>query len=114
MLCVEARSKIKLKVFTGVIDRAKLGSLVFGPNNGNNLTRLNGIVWPEIWDLAQQEMERMWEKEDKRVVVLDASVLLAAGWQTKVLKTVQISQHAFIKISNVVEKKSRRMTSDNE
>jgi len=68
----------------GAIDRAALGGLVFGPANSANLNKLNGIVWPEIWDLASREMTRLWKEEDKKVVVLDASVLLAAGWQEKV------------------------------
>ena len=57
---------------------------MFGPNNADNLAKLNGIVWPEILKLAERDMQRLFQEENKKVVVLDASVLLAAGWQTKV------------------------------
>ena len=67
----------------GTIDRAKLGRLVFGPGNEDNLKRLEGIVWPEIWAMAMQSVRQM-AAEGKKVVVLDASVLLAANWEGRV------------------------------
>lgn len=60
----------------GSIDRRALGAKVFG--KPEELDRLTGIVWPEIRDLAQREIR---ETADDAVVVLEAAVLLEAGWE---------------------------------
>ena len=67
----------------GSINRAELGDLVFGSSNSDNLNKLNGIVWPEIWKLAEAQIQQYW-KDGVKVVIIDASVLLAAGWKDKV------------------------------
>jgi len=67
----------------GSINRAELGKLVFGSGNSDNLNKLNGIVWPEIWKLAEAQIQQYW-KDGVKVVIIDASVLLAAGWKDKV------------------------------
>ncbi|KAK3861682.1 hypothetical protein Pcinc_032384 [Petrolisthes cinctipes] len=63
----------------GEINRKILGAKVFG--NKDALETLNGIVWPEIQRLANVKIEAE-RKTGTRVVVLDAAVLLAAGWQS--------------------------------
>ena len=68
----------------GTIDRSKLGKLVFGPENATNLSKLEQIVWPEIWSMASDMLEDLWKRQNKQIVVLDASVLLAANWQDRV------------------------------
>ena len=59
----------------GSIDRKALGATVFGKPEA--LDRLTGIVWPEIRRLAQAEIDGCTAK----IVVLEAAVLLEAGWQ---------------------------------
>lgn len=44
----------------------------------SQLAKLNDIVWPSIAKLAQSRIENSKAK----VVVLDAAVLLEAGWQS--------------------------------
>ncbi|CAG0886200.1 unnamed protein product [Darwinula stevensoni] len=61
----------------GNIDRKKLGAKVFG--NKEEMARLTGIVWPEIQKKAMERIREFGE-EGKEVVVLDAAVLLEAGW----------------------------------
>ncbi|RUS74030.1 hypothetical protein EGW08_018204 [Elysia chlorotica] len=62
----------------GEINRQKLGPIVF--SDKNKLNKLNSIVWPAIRSLAEQEI-----KEAKSgVVVLEAAVLLEAGWDQMV------------------------------
>ena len=63
----------------GTIDRRALGSIVF--SDRSKLSALNNIVWPEIARMAMSQAEEMWREEGKQVVVLDAAVLLEAGWE---------------------------------
>ena len=43
------------------------------------LQRLNEIVWPEIWKLVE-EMIHQAHQEGSEVCVIDAAVMLKAGW----------------------------------
>nr|CAG4651928.1 EOG090X0864 [Triops cancriformis] len=61
----------------GTINRRALGAIVF--NSKEALKQLNEIVWPAIAALAQQQIEDAKSKGIS-VVVLDAAVLLEAGW----------------------------------
>ncbi len=63
-----------LKGEDGKIDRRKLGGKVFG--NPENLRKLESLVWPEILKMAQAEIEDFFTKQNKKVIVLDAAVLL--------------------------------------
>ncbi len=63
----------------GAIDRRRLGALVFG--EPGELKRLTDIVWPEIRRLAGAEMAAQRAAQPHGVVVLEAAVMLEAGWQ---------------------------------
>ena len=63
----------------GAIDRAALGARVFG--KPELLRRLTDIVWPEIRRLAEAEIASLRRRNPDGVVVLDAAVLLEAGWE---------------------------------
>ena len=68
-----------------------MGPIVFADPAA--LARLNAIVWPEIARMAREKADSLWKvpssisvkleinQEGKQVVVLDAAVLLEAGWQ---------------------------------
>ena len=61
----------------GEVDRRALGGKVFG--NPEAMARLNAIAWPRI----RQKIEEGIEEQRQRgagVVVLDAAVLIEAGW----------------------------------
>jgi dephospho-CoA kinase len=62
----------------GSIDRAALGARVFG--RPEQLRRLTDIVWPEIQRLAEAEIAAAHAERPDAIVVLDAAVLLEAGW----------------------------------
>ncbi|KAL5006772.1 hypothetical protein ScPMuIL_015578 [Solemya velum] len=64
----------------GEIDRKVLGAVVF--NDKGKLQRLNHIVWPEVQKLALQQAEKL-HQEGKDVIVLEAALLLEAGWKEK-------------------------------
>ncbi|MYE25190.1 MAG: dephospho-CoA kinase [Gammaproteobacteria bacterium] len=63
----------------GQINRRALGGKVFG--NQGELDRLTGIVWPEIRKMALAEIDAARVEGKVKAVVLEAAVLLEAGWQ---------------------------------
>ncbi|KAM8945236.1 bifunctional coenzyme A synthase isoform 2-T2 [Lycaon pictus] len=65
----------------GIINRKVLGSRVFG--NKKQLKILTDIMWPVIAKLAREEMDQAMA-EGKHVCVIDAAMLLEAGWQNMV------------------------------
>ena len=65
----------------GGIDRRALGAKVFG--DPAQLKRLTDIVWPQILVLAKEEIAAA-QKSGAKVAVLEAAVLLEAGWQREV------------------------------
>ncbi|XP_074835250.1 bifunctional coenzyme A synthase isoform X2 [Carettochelys insculpta] len=65
----------------GTINRKVLGAKVFG--NQEQLKRLTDIVWPEIAKMTQKQLDEA-AGLGKAVCVLDAAVLLEAGWTSMV------------------------------
>lgn len=65
----------------GRIDRKKLGAIVFGDTK--KLEKLNEIVWPSLLKLIKRRIQKIYEKEMCPVVVLEAAVLLKAGWENE-------------------------------
>jgi dephospho-CoA kinase len=61
----------------GNINRKKLGEIVFG--NSESLSRLNQIMHPQMYDMLQAQLEE-YQQRGVRVVVLEAAILLEAGW----------------------------------
>lgn len=66
----------------GEVDRAALGAKVFGA--GNRLDELTAIVWPSIRGMAQSEIDAVHADDPDRIIVLEAAVLLEAGWEDMV------------------------------
>ena len=62
----------------GVIDRRILGGKVFG--NPAEQERLQNIVWPEIRRLISEELREIKRRDKDQIVVLEAAVLIEAGW----------------------------------
>ena len=62
---------------TGEIDRRALGGKVFG--NPEAMEKLNAIAWPRIRQRITEGIEEQ-RREGTKVVVLDAAVLIEAGW----------------------------------
>ena len=65
----------------GDIDRKKLGEIVFG--NSELLSRLNEIMHPRMYDMVKAQLEG-YRWRGVRVVVLEAPLLLEAGWTSLV------------------------------
>ena len=65
----------------GEIDRAALGELVFADPEA--LTRLNALMHPRIREAARERLAAL-RQAGTEVAVLEAAVLLEAGWQDMV------------------------------
>ncbi|XP_010174939.1 bifunctional coenzyme A synthase-like, partial [Antrostomus carolinensis] len=65
----------------GTINRKVLGAKVFG--NQERLKSLTDIVWPEMAQMVKEQI-READAQGKAVCVLDAAVLLEAGWEAMV------------------------------
>ena len=63
----------------GRIERSALAGRVFGDPRALEL--LTGIVWPEIRRLAEERISALSTCDPDGVVVLEAAVLLEAGWE---------------------------------
>ncbi len=61
----------------GNIDRKKLGNIVFG--NPESLSRLNQLMHPRMYDMVKAQLEE-YRRQGTQVVVLEAPLLLEAGW----------------------------------
>ncbi len=62
----------------GEVDRQALGKRVFAEPADRQ--RLNDIVWPAMAEIMARDVETLRSKSE-RVAVLEAAVLLEAGWQ---------------------------------
>mmetsp|Transcript_9316 Transcript_9316/g.17371 ORF Transcript_9316/g.17371 Transcript_9316/m.17371 type:complete len:221 (+) Transcript_9316:72-734(+) len=71
-----------LDASSGEINRRALGGIVFA--DPAQMTALNGLVWPALRSLLEREISEQRrlaeDTEGTRVVVLEAAVLLEAGW----------------------------------
>ena len=61
----------------GNIDRKKLGEAVF--NNPESLSILNQIMHPRMYNMVEAQLKE-YQQQGTRVVVLEAALLLEAGW----------------------------------
>ncbi|KAM6450066.1 bifunctional coenzyme A synthase isoform 1-T2 [Liasis olivaceus] len=65
----------------GTINRKVLGAKVFGDQE--QLKQLNSIMWPLMAQMAKEKLEEA-ARQRKAVCVLDAAMLLEAGWSEMV------------------------------
>jgi dephospho-CoA kinase len=63
----------------GTIDRRKLGALVFA--DATKRMKLNAIVWPGIAAEIAGRIRRFRDEGDRAPIVVEAAVLIEAGWQ---------------------------------
>ncbi|XP_058464586.1 bifunctional coenzyme A synthase [Malaya genurostris] len=63
------------------INRKALGAIVF--SDPDKLDLLNTILWDAILERAKQRIAVLYEKENKQIIIMEAAVLLKAGWQTE-------------------------------
>lgn len=86
----------------GKIDRSKLGERVFSDRTA--LAKLNSIVHP----ILIKEIKRLIKKSDKKIVILDAALIIEAGLRKIVDKLVVVKAN---KKQQILRKeKSSRLT----
>ena len=84
----EAHSAIIREFGNDIIDentkeilRRKLGQLVF--KDASLKSKLESIVWPATNMLVRREIDRLSRQEHKKVIVLEAALLIEAKWHEK-------------------------------
>ena len=83
------------------IDRKRLGALVFGDSEA--MKRLTGIVWPLMKAAMTERLEQL-RVAGSRIVVLEAAVLLEAGWEDLVDEVWAVSTPAEIAVQRLVQR----------
>ena len=89
----------------GQVNRRALGRLVFGPSpeQAKARKRLHEVVHPEIRKLLCQQIERAREKAGVQAVILDAAVLLEAGWNDLCTAVVFIDAPPHLRADRVAQ-----------
>jgi dephospho-CoA kinase len=86
----------------GVIDRKTLGRIVFA--DPAQLEELEAIVFPWIEDRLRQEIAAAQAEPAVRFVVLDAAIMLEAGWQRVCDKVVFVDVPRAMRVKRVAER----------
>ena len=83
----------------GVIDRKKLGELVFGETEPQRARRkqLESIVHPRIREIAKDQLELLRTEPNLKYIVLDAPLLIEGGWITYCNKVVFLETSASLR-----------------
>lgn len=65
-----------------VIDRKKLGSMVFGESEEKRMKRreLESVVHPRIRQIAREELATLQQDTSLQMIILDAPLLIEGGW----------------------------------
>ncbi|MBI4305552.1 MAG: dephospho-CoA kinase [Chloroflexi bacterium] len=86
----------------GEIDRKLLGAIVF--SDRKRLERLNAIVWPEIRKSLAERIALARRGGEAEVLVIEAAVLLEAGWDDLVDEVWVIDAPESALLERLVEK----------
>ena len=88
---------------TGAIDRQKVARLVFGTSaeHGHRRQTLNRIVHPRIHEEISSQLEQA--PEDTDVIILDAALLLEAGWASSCDAVIFIDTPVELRRQRVLE-----------
>ncbi|ARU59711.1 dephospho-CoA kinase [Tumebacillus avium] len=72
----------------GELDRAKLGSLVFG--NEENRLKLNAIVHPRVREARDEQTRATLARDSRAIIIWDIPLLIETGIYQEVEKTVVV------------------------
>lgn len=86
----------------GAVDRKKLAEIVF--NDTVSLAKLNSIMHPRMFEVLKRRLEE-WRSQGVKVVVLEAAVLIEAGW-TSVVDQLWVVRAATPKIEGRMKHKN--------
>jgi dephospho-CoA kinase len=88
----------------GEIDRRKLGSIVFG--DIKDMQKLERIVWPHVKQDILDQIETVrdeWNGDGSPIVVVEAAVLLDAGWQDVLNGVLVVTASPRVALARLVE-----------
>lgn len=93
----------------GFINRAELGKIVF--SNPLDMKKLTDIVWPEIRKLIIIEIDAIRNEHGQfKLVVIEAAVMLEAGWQDLVDRLVVVSVEREVAIQRLMSRNNLERT----
>lgn len=106
----EVRARFGDDVFAadGEIDRRKLAAIVF--RDANELRALEAIQFPFIGNRVREEIAKAASDPATRFIILDAAVLLEAGWRDKCDRIVFVDAPRDVRLRRLVE--NRRWTEE--
>ena len=88
----------------GEVDRKQLAKIVFDPTEPERLEKLERITHPLIAAQLQQEIDRLANSEGVNVLVLDAPVMVKAGWHVLCDLIVFVEASLEQRLARVVER----------
>ncbi|MDG2011902.1 MAG: dephospho-CoA kinase [Pirellulaceae bacterium] len=88
----------------GEVDRRRLAEIVFDPNQPQQLKKLEQITHPIIAAQLQQEIDRLATSEGVDVLVLDAPIMVKAGWHVLCDLIVFVEASLEQRLARVVER----------
>ncbi len=88
----------------GEVDRKQLAEIVFDPAEPERLEQLERITHPLIAAQLQQEIDRLANSEGVNVLVLDAPVMVKAGWHVLCDLIVFVEASLEQRLARVVER----------
>ncbi len=91
---------------SGGVDRAKLAAIVFGglPDNREELNHLEQLTHPGIRQSLRDTMTRLARTDADAVLVLDAALLLEAGWDQLCDKILFVDAPRRIRLQRAVQR----------
>ncbi|MBI1830345.1 MAG: dephospho-CoA kinase, partial [Planctomycetes bacterium] len=87
----------------GLPDRQKIGQIVF--SNREELTALEAMVFPFIEKHIAQEIESARKRTDATFIILDAAVMLEAGWHRHCDKIVFVDAPRDVRLARLKQKR---------
>jgi len=90
----------------GEIDRKKLGGVLFSDpeTKAAKFDTLNAIVWPRIAAMVKEEKLRLKRDEGASFVVVEAAILLEAGWDRIVDEVWLVLASKKVQVSRLMER----------
>ena len=86
----------------GSLDRRVIASIVFA--NPEERSALEGMVFPYIGERCQEEIQRAQSDLNVRFVVLDAAVMLEAGWNEVADRIVYLDAPRELRLERVAKR----------
>lgn len=92
----------------GSLDRREIGRIVFA--NSTERKALEGLVFPEIGQRCREEIQHGFADASTRFVVLDAAVMLEAGWNNAVDRIVYVNAPRELRLARLTSRSGWTVT----